>query len=369
LRRFVLVALIVVAGCGERGAVTLMPSAKGIGTSQGIFIGTTRGADPETGEALGRERSDKTKYMRMDISVPPDRTEGQITWPTPGRPVDPSKEFVALNQVTFDSSAAFRQNLSAALARQKVRGPEAIIFVHGFDTNFAEGVYRLAQLGHDMKLKSTLIHYSWPSRASALGYVYDRDSVMFARDGLDSLIGQVRAAGARRILIVAHSMGALLVMESLRDLAVAGDRDVLSNISGVVLLSPDMDVDVFRQDVQRIKPLPQPFMIFTSKTDKALRLSAFLTGEDQRVGNLASAADLSDLKVTIVDTTAFSTGLGHFNMGDSPALLALLSQISSVDAALESDPSKRLGLLGGAVLTVQNATQIILSPVAAIANQ
>lgn len=369
MRRLILVALIVVAGCGERGAITLMPSAKGVGTSESIFIGTTRGPDPETGEALGRARSEKTTYMRMDVSVPPDRTDGDITWPKPERQVDPTKDFVTLNAVAFDSSAAFRRNLSAALARQKAAEPEAIIFVHGFDNNFAEGVYRLAQLGHDLKLKGTLVHYSWPSRASALGYVYDRDSVMFARDGLTNLINQVRAAGARRIIIVAHSMGSLLVMESLRDLAIAKDRATLSRIAAVALLSPDMDVDVFRQDAQRIGPLPQPFMIFTSTDDKALRLSAFLTGQSNRVGNLASAANLSDLKVTIIDTTAYSTGMGHFNIGDSPELLRLMTQLGSAYAAMANDQSRRTGFLGGAVLTVQNATQVILSPVAAIADQ
>ena len=36
------------------------------------------------------------------------------------------------------------------------------------------------------------VHYAWPSAAEPLGYVYDRDSAIFARDGLDiNLMAQI----------------------------------------------------------------------------------------------------------------------------------------------------------------------------------
>jgi hypothetical protein len=45
-------------------------------------------------------------------------------------------------------------------------------------------------------------------------------------------------------------------------------------------------------------------------------------------------------------------------------LIQILSQISSVDTAFDRDRAGRAGLLPGTVLTVQNVTNIILSPVA-----
>ena len=77
-------------------------------------------------------------------------------------------------------------------------GGEAIIYVHGFNNTFADGVYRIAQLSHDFGFDGVAVHYSWASAGSALGYEFDRDSVLAGRDGLERLIETVPAAGAKR---------------------------------------------------------------------------------------------------------------------------------------------------------------------------
>lgn len=358
---------VVLAGCEQRGTVRIVPEARDLGTVEQVFIGTTRGFDAATNEPFGKVRQGKVRFARVDVSIPPEREVGEIDWPAKGRAPDPTKEFVAVDQDIYSDADAFRADLRAALGREKNGPGDALIFVHGFNNTFAEGTYRLAQLGHDLKVQGVLVHYSWPSRANALGYVYDRDSALFARDGLERLIGEVEAAGARNVIVVAHSMGSALVMETLRQMAIAGDRQVLSRIKGVILMSPDIDVDIFREQAARIGQLPQPFIIFTSKKDRALALSARLTGQRDKLGNLDDPRELGDLKVTLVDTTAFSTGSGHFNVGNSPALLNILGNITDVDAAFAADRTGHTGLLGGVVLTVQNATQIVLSPVSAIA--
>ncbi len=362
MRLFLIFALVLTTSCTQRGAVVLMPQARGLGTVEQVFIGTTRGADPAEGEAFGKIRARSVRFARYDVSIPPDRTPGEIDWPRKGRAVNPRAEFVTTAAQSYDGPTAFRADLRRALVQRR----DAIIFVHGFNNTFAEGTYRLAQLGHDLKVGAALVHYSWPSRANPLGYVYDRDSALFARDGLEQLIDEVEGAGARHVTIVAHSMGSAVVMETLRQMAIGGKTGALSRINGVVLMSPDIDVDVFHEEAARIGRLPQPFLIFTSKKDRALALSARLTGQRTRVGNLADATELGDLKVTLIDTTAFSTGAGHFNVGNSPALIAILGNIGDVDAAFAGDQTGKTGLLGGAVLTVQNATQIVLSPVTAI---
>ncbi|MEO1398386.1 MAG: hypothetical protein AAFU56_05910, partial [Pseudomonadota bacterium] len=64
--------------------------------------------------------------------------------------------------------------------------------------------------------------------------------------------------------------------------------------------------------------------------------------------------------------TGFSSGIGHFTAGTSPALIGLLGQLAEVDRAFEQDRAGRAGLVPGTVLTVQNATQVILTPAAAL---
>lgn len=361
-----LVLCLALAGCTPRGEVRVDPSAAAVGSVEPVFIGTTRGEMAEAGEEYGRARSETTRFARLDVAVPPERAPGEIRWTPPRRAPDPRKEFVTTREIAYPSDTAFRQDLAAELARRPSGEREAVVFVHGFNTSFAEGAYRLAQLGHDLDLGGALVHYSWPSRAHALAYVYDRDSATFARDGLEALLHQVDRAGAQKVVIVAHSMGSALAMETLRQIAIRGDQRLLSRIVAVVLISPDIDLDVFRAQAKTVGPLMNPIIIFTSRRDRALALSARITGQADRLGNVRDVAELGDLDVVLLDTTAFSTGSGHFNVGNSPALISVLSRIGDVDTVLAADQASRTGLLSGAVLTVQGATQIVLSPVTAM---
>ncbi len=150
------------------------------------------------------------------------------------------------------------------------------------------------------------------------------------------------------------------IVSAIEELASSGE------LKGVVLLSPDLDVDVFRSQANDIGELPQPFVIFGSSRDRILGLSARLSGADERLGNLEDLSKVADLEVTYYDTAAFNVGDGHFNAGTSPALLALLSGILGIDLAFRTDARARVGLFQGLVLTVRNATEVVLAPVGAI---
>lgn len=361
-----LVLVLILAACTPRGQITLDPQAASVGQIQTVFVGTTRLIDPETGR-YGTQRSEVMQFARYDVSIPPDRSRGEIKFPRRGAKPNPKTDFLTTSEVLHTSSKKFRDDISKASLSGPRGGREAVIFVHGFNTNFSEGVYRIAQLSNDLDLPGATVHYSWPSAANPLGYVRDRDSALFARDGLESLIREVAASGADRILLVAHSMGGALTMEAMRQIAIRGDKRLLAKIAGVILISPDLDVDVFRSQAQAIGVLPQPFLIFGSNRDRLLNISAVLTGEPERLGNLTDLTRVADLKVTYLDVSAIEGGAGHFAVGNSPALISLLDRIGEVDSAFYDDTRNRVGLLPGVVLTVQNATRIVLAPVAAIA--
>jgi esterase/lipase superfamily enzyme len=363
-RIFLTLILTALIACSPRGAVTLDPAAASVGTVQRIFIGTTR--EQEQDGSFGSHRSEKVRFARYDISVPPDRNLGEINWPPRHGRANPRTDFLTTDQVVYQADATFRSDLKAQLAAS---GGEAVIFVHGYNNNFSEGVYRVAQFAHDLQLPGAVVHYAWPSAAEPLGYAYDRDSALFARDGLEMLLHEVAGAGAKRILLVAHSMGGGLTMEALRQAAIRGDKRTLGLIGGVIMISPDIDVDVFREQAHTMGQLPQPFVIFGSDRDRFLRISAALTGQAERLGSLKDVSKVADLKVTFLDVGAFSKGAGHFTVGDSAALILLLDRIADVSGAFESDRRLRTGLLPGVVLTVQNATQIVLRPVAGVASQ
>lgn len=360
LRRPVLLLCIaVLAACTPRGTMVIVPPETVEGPITTVYVGTTRVFEPQG--VYGGQRSEQMQFARYDIAVPPDRELGEITYPKPKRP-NVTTDFLTTQQVIYASDGDFRSDLRGAMAQN---GRDAVIFVHGFNNTFTEGLYRIAQLRHDLEVPGVAVHYSWPSAAEPLGYVYDRDSMMFARAGLEELIREVIAAGATRVTLVAHSMGSFLTMEALRSMALR-DGQIAAQVRGVVLISPDIDVEVFRMQARDIGKLPQPFLIFGSDRDRVLRLSALITGQKGRLGSLENINQVADLDVTYLDVGAFSSGAGHFVAGTSPALIQLLGRIGEVDQAFGGDAAGRTGLLPGLILTTRSATRIILSPVAEI---
>jgi len=362
---FICVAMLL-AGCTPRGEIALVPEVAAMADKRSVFVGTNR-ALADGPDGFGPERGKETRFLRYDVAIPLAHAAGELRWPRPGRRPDPGKDFVVADMTPYADAAQFQSALRRALAGQDRGHRDVIVFVHGYNTRHAEGIYRLAQLAHDLKLPGVAVHYAWPSAGEPLVYAYDRDSALFARDGLEALLTEVAATGPDRIILIAHSMGSLLTMETLRQIAIGRRGDLMGRIGGVVLISPDVDLDVFRSQARRIARLPQPFLILTSQRDRALAVSALLTGQHERLGHIGDVSKLAEFDVTVLDVSAFSTGLGHFALGDSPALIRLVGSIGEVDAAFGRDPSARPGLLPGTVINIRRATQIVLNPLERLA--
>ena len=356
-RFFLPLVLIVLAACtprpilapGDRAAVTGQPLP--------VLIASNRAAGPD---GLGDERSGALQFERLEIAIPPERLPGTIVTPV-NRPADPATDFLVVGKSRLEHAQAFRRALSAQLRRLPPAERDVLIYVHGFNQTFADGVLRMAQLSSDLQLKGAAVHFSWPSAANPFAYAYDRDSVMFSRDALEEVIAMADVPEARRVAIIAHSMGSLLTMETLRQMAIGRPGSVARDVDGVILISPDIDVDVFRGQAERIGKLPRTFAVFQSDRDRALSLSARLTGQRVRLGNLDDPQRLDGLAVALVDVSAFSEGAGHFTAGTSPQLLAILANAVAVDQAFAGDAAGRTGLLPGTIISVQNVTEFVLT--------
>ena len=351
--------LLLTVACAPRAAVHLDPDATGVGATHRIFVGTTRGA--EDSQLFGIERNSDLSLLELAVSVPPNHVTGQIE--LPGARANPENDFLATSLIRHPDRRQFQMALRQELLKRPAGQREVLLYVHGYNNNFADGVFRLAQMAHDFELPDVAVHYSWPSAGNPLGYVYDRDSALFARDGLEDFLRLVNGAGADGVLLVAHSVGSLLAMETLRQIEIAQPGNAVRLLSGVVLISPDIDVSLFKQQVARISRLPEPFAIFSSDRDRALSLSARLTGQSDRLGTVTDAAELSDLDVILFDVSEYSDGpSGHFNAATSPELIQILRLLPGVEAAFRGDRAGRAGLIPGTILTVRNATQIVLPP-------
>ena len=358
--RPLLLAVLLLAACAPRAAFVLVPDAPG--AAHEILVATTR-ARVEQGPDFGAGRRADPTYGRYDVAVPPDHVPGTVGWPdaTP----DPATDFTVTDAALTEDADAFRAGIAARLATRPPGAREVVVFVHGYNTNFAEGLYRFAQMVHDFETTGVPILYSWPSAASAGDYLYDRDSVLFARDGLEALVDLMAETPAEGITLVAHSLGSQLLMETLRSRALRTGGALWPELNAVALIAPDVDVDVFRAQVAPIGALPEPFVIFASAQDRALRLSEWMSGSGRR-GGIDDLAALSDLDVTVIDTSAAAVrGANHLTPVASPWMISVLRGLQANErfALGRPDPSAALPVR---IVASGNALGLVIAPPTAL---
>lgn len=349
--------LLALAGCGKPEGV-LVPVAVGetAGPRVDMLVATTRAASPSPGVAFSGERGDMLSFANVVVSVPPNRPVGSIQWPS-RVPGDPAREFVItqLDPVKrMDIPAWFKAHDHGAKRR-------VLVFVHGFNTRFDAAVFRYAQFVADTDASLVPVLFSWPSRGRVTDYVYDRESANFSRSDLAYVLTEAaRSPYVDEVVVLAHSMGAWLAVEALRDIALKNGR-VPAKIKNVVLASPDLDIDVFERQVAELGPKHPRIIIFTSPDDRALGLSRLIAGQVTRVGavNLADpayAARLDQSGVVVVDLSNLEAGdtLNHSAFATQPEMVQLIgARLASGQVMVDrADPIGQVTDAVGNVVTV-----------------
>ena len=257
--------------------------------------------------------------------------------------------------------------MNAALSSYPTGRREVFVFVHGFNTNFAEGLYRQAQMSHDFQSTGVSINFAWPSAGRVTAYATDREATLVARDSLQNLLHSLAGSKAERIVVLGHSMGAMVVMEAMRQIALVDDRAVLAKTDAVVLMAADLDVGVFRAQMQPLAEDEVDVFLFTSSRDTALRLSARLRGSSDRLGTISDTSRVADLPVTVVDLSNYQGEedvLGHFKVATSPALIALFQGLGSVGLDILRDQPASVGLVEAGAGLVSGTATVLTEPLA-----
>ena len=314
----VLLSAIFLSGCGTRpSSATLEPVAATVEGSKpvSIVVATTRERSETTPETFTDGRARQVNYEQYGISIPPHHVSGSIEWPskTPG---NPETDFVVTSARPLEGSE-FEQALTASI-RAGGDG-NVVVFVHGYNTNYQEAVFRMAQLTAVNDYKAQPVLFAWPSRGELTGYVADRESTTYSRDYLEQTLNRIaRIPSVRGIWVVAHSMGNWLAVETIRQAKIRGTSPFLAKLDQVALLSPDVDLDVFRSELDAIGRLRNPIIIALSKDDKALAASQTIAGDVPRVGNVLidnpreqAAIERYNLKVVDLSQLKGGDSLGH----------------------------------------------------------
>lgn len=359
LRTLLLLSL---TACGGSDYTAVVPEAISVGTNYPVFVATVRMKD--TNERFGPKRSTQMSFLEQTVSIPPNHTRGSVgrTSETP----DPNKEFALAATKEFESTRDFQARIDQIMRENMDDVKEVTVFVHGYNTSQAQAVSRLAQLGYDLEIPGAMILFSWPSKGKLFGYAYDGDSVMFARDDLERLLRNLRSSGVRRIGLLAHSMGGQLAVETIRQIDIREPGWPARNLGSIVLVAPDLDIELFRRQLNGMSRVPDSFFVFASAKDQALNVSARLRGthDRQRLGNIENIEDIADLPIQVVDTTAFdkSAVRGHFVAGTSSELIEMLVAARQIDGIFGGESRSLERLVRGRNVHLEEAEQVVLRP-------
>ncbi len=283
-----------------------------------VFVVSTR-KDEDAG--ANEMRADGADYSLQILSVPPQHQVGHIERPMFGA-ADLAKHFMETSRRDLDEES-FRNELATNISGRIGSNRDVLIYVHGFNTTYDEARFRLAQIVEDGRFGGVAILFTWPSSNNILSYEAARESATASRDALVSFLKDLsEVPDVGQIHILAHSMGTWLIMEALRERAIAGSPDLNGKLGMVMLAAPDIDLSVFREQLAKIDP--SHVSVLVSASDRALSLSQTLAGDRPRVGALdprkpKDRAALARLGVKVYDISGESTGLiGHDTYADAP---------------------------------------------------
>ncbi len=275
---------VLVGGCALRpGPEVLIPTQVSVPGAKiiTVFVATTREREIPGSNVYDSSRAHGINYAEFKISLPPSHQPGRIEWPTGA--VNPARDFATVEQEVLDHDTFYKR---IALRSNNRTPVNAGIFVHGFNNNFQESLYRLAQLAADSDLNGVPILFAWPSNAKLGGYLADKDAVTYSRDQLaDLLVSVTHDPAIGKVTLLGHSMGGWLTAEALRQLRMTRHDATLHHLT-VVLAAPDIDVDVFKSQMEIIGPLSPPMTILVSRQDLALAVSSRIANSRPRIGML-----------------------------------------------------------------------------------
>ncbi len=325
-----------------------------------MLTATTRAASEEPGVLYTGERGRGVSFSNIVVSIPRDRELGTIQLPR-AAPGNPATDF------TVSSATSLRKSdLPRWFAAAGGRKRRAFIFVHGFNTPFDRAVFRFAQLTHDADAQAAPILFSWPSRGRLLDYRLDLDNASYSRSDLAEVLMMAASSPAvGEVVVLAHSMGGWLAVEALKQLALK-NRGIPPKINNLILASPDLDVGVFRRQIEDMGPRRPQITIFASQNDRALQLSGFLARGATRLGAIDLSredyqAQLGGLKgITVVDISAIRAGdrVNHDTYASSPEIVRLIGDrliegqvITDSDVTGTSTALETVGSAAGLLIT------------------
>ncbi|HEY1399854.1 alpha/beta hydrolase [Roseateles sp.] len=289
------------------------------GTNREPLAGPFPGSVDFGGRRNGAEQP--LSFGLATVTIPAVHKEGRIERPSfwHFEFKQDKRRHMVIDQVRILSEARWTASASSGGS-----GAEALLFIHGFNVDFDEALYRTAQIAHDLRFPGLTLCFSWASCGEVLDYTVDEESVRWSTHHLQTFLEVVATRlSLRRIHVVAHSMGNRALLDVLSQWTPPSGSAPLSQI---VLAAPDVDAGIFRQ-VAKVFSRFDRVTLYASSEDKPLRVSRRLHSYP-RAGDATPplvVAHLDTVDVSAVGADLF--GLGHSYFAVKPKVFSDLFYI------------------------------------------
>jgi esterase/lipase superfamily enzyme len=247
-----------------------------------VWFGTNRKPTVQ-GDGFTGERHDRITRGRAEVFVPQSHLFGETGssfWRRLLR-FDLRDDRLRLQHIETQSRDSFFSDIHTAMRAAVESGEEAhaLLFLHGYNTSFEEAAIRAAQIGYDLKVPGATAFFSWPSRGKTEAYPADEASIEASESAItDFLVDFASNCGAKRIHVIAHSMGNRGFLRALQ--RIAADTETRSKVAlnQIILAAPDVDRDLFL-DLAHLYPANAARVtMYASNRDLAVHLSSELHG-------------------------------------------------------------------------------------------
>jgi esterase/lipase superfamily enzyme len=245
-----------------------------------VWFGTNRKPHP-SGNGFSGDRHDRVTHGRVEVYVPEAHRFGETGaafWKKLLR-FDLRDDRLRVQHIQPQERNAFFSEIQAATeaARETGETPHALIFLHGFNVTFEDAAIRAAQIGFDLKAPGATAFFSWPSRGSVTAYAADEASIEGSEQAItDFLVDFTQNCGARKVHVIAHSMGNRGLLRALQRIAANAETRGKVKFGQVFLAAPDVDRDLFL-DLARLYPEhAERTTLYASNVDLPVHLSAKL---------------------------------------------------------------------------------------------
>lgn len=229
-----------------------------------------------------------------------------------------------------------------------------LVLVHGFNNSLERHLLTVAQHWHYLGQRGVCIAFHWPSAQGLFQYPVDKQNAAYATRYFRQLLRLLALhSGVERIDIVAHSAGAPVAINALRELrlmnfdAAPDSLQARTKIGRVVLAAPDVDLLEFENALMdSFELVSDQITIYSAPKDLALAAAEWLVGF-ARLGQSAQKLELRNRellqqhpKVHLIDADravkTFPDILGHGYHRDNPWV------VSDIQLLLRGlDPAQR----------------------------